>query len=140
LQLVLCCKTPLVLCLVLCGKTPKVFGAKIPCKTPKVFCKVFWCYLPQVFRGKLPCKIPKVFCKVFRLVFWTKIGHIILCTMVTNIYPNSTLEVWANHSYNKQNGTFKGYWYVSYLEGNGCTLRGPGIYQQPKEKELVEGS
>jgi hypothetical protein len=36
----------LVFCLVLCDKTPMVFGPKIPCKTPKVLCKVFWCYLP----------------------------------------------------------------------------------------------
>jgi hypothetical protein len=33
----------------------------------------------------------------------------IVMTMVTNIHPNSTLRVWAHHSYNKWNRTFNGY-------------------------------
>jgi hypothetical protein len=33
----------------------------------------------------------------------------IVTTMVTSVHPNSILRVWANHFYNKWNGTFKGY-------------------------------
>jgi hypothetical protein len=43
--------------------------------------------------------------------------------IVTNVHPNSTLGVWAHHSYNEWNGTFDGYWYVSHLEGNGYNYR-----------------
>jgi hypothetical protein len=44
-------------------------------------------------------------------------------TTITNVHPNSTLGVWAHHSYNKWNGTFNGYWYVGHLEGNGYNNR-----------------
>jgi hypothetical protein len=43
--------------------------------------------------------------------------------MVTNVHPNSTLRVWAHHSYNKQNRTFDGYWYSSHLGGNSYNYR-----------------
>jgi hypothetical protein len=43
-------------------------------------------------------------------------------TTVTNVHPNSTLGVWAYHSYNEQNRTFSGYWYVGHLEGDGYKL------------------
>jgi hypothetical protein len=56
---------------VFCGKTPKVFGAKIPCKTPKVFCKVFI------------------------LVLWTKIGQIILCDRTGLALSNCLLATQA---------------------------------------------